>query len=131
MTVTALRSDPPKEGEMIQPVKFLFMKMAKKASVETALELQEPRRDDGIIYYKISKSIAFTDLQDIGQCKTVRLLKVGEVLKLLQGPVTDEPNALLRILAISCNHSNPTMRWITLRGSQGTTYLERCPHTGA
>lgn len=78
-----------------------------------------------VLYYKVVRTIAFTDNMDISACKTLRKGDEGEVVEVLEGPVTDESNGMTRIRAKSLKKDDKTEGWITLSGSKGTAFLEK------
>jgi len=77
-----------------------------------------------VIYYKVVKTIAFTDTMDITTCKTLRKGEEGEVVEVLEGPVADQATGMSRIRAKS-TRGEGTEGWITLSGSKGTAFLEK------
>jgi len=78
-----------------------------------------------VVYYKVMKTIAYTDVLDITKCKTIKKGEAGEVVEVLEGPVTDETNGMTRIRAKSTVEGSRTQGWITLSGSKGTAFLEK------
>merc|ERR1712151_543683 len=42
------------------------------------------------LYYKVVKDIAFSDVLEVGSCKTLRKAEIGEIIEILEGPTTDE-----------------------------------------
>lgn len=62
---------------------------------------------------------------DISKCKTVRKGDEGEVVEVLEGPVTDATNGMTRVRAKSLKKDDKTEGWITLSGSKGTAFLEK------
>lgn len=79
-----------------------------------------------VIYYKITKGIAFTDDQDVTKCSTVRKADEGEVVEVLDGPITLEDTGMTRIKCKSFSNSDGAEGWITVSGSKGTTFCEKC-----
>jgi len=77
-----------------------------------------------VIYYKVVKTIAFTDIMDITKCKTLRKGEEGEVVEVLEGPVLDEESQMTRVRAKSTK-GEAIEGWITLSGSKGTAFLEK------
>merc|ERR1711972_281407 len=73
------------------------------------------------LYYIVVKSIAFSDVFEVGSCKTVRKAEEDEVIEVLEGPKTDEMG-LVRVRAKSMVDS--TEGWITVKGNQGTPFLD-------
>jgi len=86
---------------------------------------QETFKKYVVLYYKVVRTIAFTDKMDISACKTLRKGDEGEVVEVLEGPVTDEANGMTRIRAKSMKADDSTTGWITLSGSKGTAFLEK------
>jgi len=76
-----------------------------------------------VLYFKVVRTIAFTDNMDITSCKTLRKGEEGEVIEVLEGPVLDETNGMTRVRAKSCNDGQ--IGWITVSGSKGTSFLEK------
>merc|ERR1711865_838466 len=83
-----------------------------------------------VIYFKVCKTIAFTDAQDISACKTLRKGEEGEVIEVLEGPVHDEANGMNRIRGRSCKE-DAVEGWVTVSGSKGTAFLEKCAKPAA
>jgi predicted nucleic acid-binding Zn-ribbon protein len=77
-----------------------------------------------VIYYKVTTTIAFTDVMDIKECKTLRKASIGEVLEMIEGPVKDESSGVTRIRAKACKEP-PCEGWVTLAGNQGSHFLEK------
>jgi len=84
-----------------------------------------------VLYFKVTRTIAFTDNKDIGACKTLRKADEGEVVEVLEGPVHDEANGMTRIRAKSLKKDDTTEGWITVSGSKGTAFLEKCSKPAA
>lgn len=78
-----------------------------------------------VLYFKVVRTIVFTDALDISNTKTLRKGDEGEVVEVLEGPVTDEANGLTRVRAKSLKKDDTTVGWITVSGSKGTAFLER------
>jgi hypothetical protein len=77
-----------------------------------------------VVYYKVTKTIAFTDVMDITTCKTLRKAPIGEVLEMLEDPVKDETHGVTRIKAKSLKE--PIVEgWVTFSGNQGSEFLEK------
>jgi len=77
-----------------------------------------------VVYYKVTKSIAFTDILDISQCKTLRKIEIGEVLEMLEEPVKHEGTGTTRLRAKAL--AEPIVEgWVTLSGNQGSSFLEK------
>jgi hypothetical protein len=77
-----------------------------------------------VIYYKVTRTIAFTDCVEVDKCKTLRKCAINEVLELLEGPVKDEANGVTRIRVKAVKPPDCT-GWITLAGNQGGAFLEK------
>merc|ERR1712048_336645 len=75
------------------------------------------------VYYKTVKDIAFSDVFEVGSCKTLRKAEQGEVIEILEGPVTDEKVGLVRIKGRSMIDSMEG--WVTVKGNQGTPFMEK------
>lgn len=78
-----------------------------------------------VLYFKVVKSIAFTDGCDISKCKTLRKAEEGEVVECLEGPVVDEGSQMNRIRAKGTVDDVVTEGWITVSGSKGTVFLDK------
>jgi len=74
-----------------------------------------------VLYYKVVRTIAWTDAMDITKTKTIRKAEEGEVVEVLEGPATDENNGMSRVRARSL--ADKTEGWITVSGSKGTPFL--------
>eukprot|EP00929_Paragymnodinium_shiwhaense_P000252 TRINITY_DN1004_c0_g1_i13.p1 TRINITY_DN1004_c0_g1~~TRINITY_DN1004_c0_g1_i13.p1 ORF type:complete len:1810 (-),score=847.82 TRINITY_DN1004_c0_g1_i13:335-5695(-) len=74
------------------------------------------------LYYKVLKDIAFTDSLNLESCKTLRKAEQGELVELIEGPVTDEKSGVKRIKASSMIDN--VSGWMTVQGNQGTPFLE-------
>jgi len=73
-------------------------------------------------YYVCTAAIAVTDMRDIRSCKVLRKLEVGEVCKVLEGPI-DEPEA--SVTRIHCRSMKDGLQgWMTIKGNAGTVYAE-------
>jgi len=86
-------------------------------------------------FYVCRSAIALTDVFDIHKCGIVRKIATGEVLEMIgdedRGGVATEEEAANsggEALSVSRRHyraiSDGASGWVTLRGSQGTVYLE-------
>mmetsp|Transcript_19919 Transcript_19919/g.49710 ORF Transcript_19919/g.49710 Transcript_19919/m.49710 type:complete len:1953 (-) Transcript_19919:135-5993(-) len=73
-------------------------------------------------YFKVVKSIAITDGFDISKAKTLRKAEPDELVELLEGPSKDEKSSVMRIRGKSL--ADGTEGWISLKGNQGTPFLE-------
>jgi len=81
-----------------------------------------------VIYYKVLKTIAFTDGVDISKCKTLRKGEDGEIIEVLEGPqtVAYEGSEMIRIRGRGTAKSGTvTEGWLTVSGSKGTPFLEK------
>lgn len=65
--------------------------------------------------------VALTDNFDIGACKAIRKLEVGETLQSLEEPRQDETRSLTRIKVRALNDGKEG--WATSQGNQGTLYV--------
>jgi len=74
-------------------------------------------------YFVVAKSIAITDDFQISKAKILRTADVDEVVEVLEGPCVDEKLGLTRVRARSL--SDAMEGWISLKGNQGTTFLEK------
>jgi len=71
--------------------------------------------------YACISSISVTDVFEIGKSKTVGKAEKGEFLDALGNAQTDESNGMTRI---ECKMADGKIGWITMKGNQGTVYLE-------
>jgi len=76
-------------------------------------------------YYKVVRGIAFTDNQDVNDCKTLRKVEEGEVLELLEGPVELADVGMTRVRVKACSGTHDE-GWVTVAGSKGTAFLQKC-----
>jgi hypothetical protein len=77
-----------------------------------------------VVYYKVTKSIAFTDVLDISKCKTLRKIEIGEVLEMLEEPQKHDATGTTRLRAKAL--AEPIVEgWVTLSGNQGSSFLEK------
>jgi len=81
-----------------------------------------------VIYYKVLKTIAYTDGKDIGKCKTLRKGEDGEIIEVLEGPetMTYEDSEMIRIRGRGTSKDGTvTEGWVTVSGSKGTPFLQK------
>jgi len=79
-----------------------------------------------VIYYKVLKTIAYTDGADISKCKTIRKGDDNEIIEVLEGPLTVayEGNEMIRVRGRGTSKSGTvTEGWLTVSGSKGTPFL--------
>merc|ERR1712039_643807 len=76
-----------------------------------------------VVYYKVVKTIAFTDIMEIQTCKTLKKACIGDVLEMLEGPVKDDTSGIVRIRAKALK--GDAEGWVTLSGNQGGDFLEK------
>lgn len=72
--------------------------------------------------YTCRAAIALTSAQDIATCEVLRKLDRGELLTVLEGPLSDEASGVQRIKAKS--GKDGAEGWVTLKGNAGTVYVE-------
>lgn len=87
-----------------------------------------------VIYFKVVKTIAFTDGPDISVCKTLRKAEDNEVIEALEGPLTVkyEGSEMTRVRGRGTTKSGTvTEGWLTVSGSKGTPFLEKCTKPAA
>merc|ERR1740129_929818 len=76
-------------------------------------------------YYVCTSPIAMTDVQDIKVCKVQRKLDVHEVLKVLEGPMTEEGKEGAGVSRVRGQSMKDGMvGWVTIKGNAGTVYAE-------
>jgi len=73
-------------------------------------------------YHVVVKPIAITNLLTISQAKTVRKAELEEVIEVLEGPAKDPKLGVERVRGKSL--VDGAEGWISLRGNQGTPFLE-------
>jgi hypothetical protein len=78
-----------------------------------------------VIHYKVLKTIAFTDVFDIGKCKTLKKGEAGVMIEALEGPKFDEESKMTRIRGRATIDGKPIEGWITISGSAGSAFLEK------
>jgi len=76
------------------------------------------------LIYRCVESIAMTDVADFAECTHVRRIDPGEALELLPEVKASEGEARRKFRA--CRDGKEG--WITMKGSQGTTYLKAAPN---
>jgi len=76
-------------------------------------------------YYEVIKTIAITNDFNISKGKSLRKAEVGETVEVLEGPVSEEKTGMarVRVRALVDNMEG----WISLTGSQGTSFLKEIP----
>jgi len=78
-----------------------------------------------VVYYKVLRTIAFTDDLDTTKCKTIRKAEPGAVIEVLEGPKVDEESKMIRIRGRATIEKKVTEGWVTVSGSSGTAFLEK------
>jgi len=73
-------------------------------------------------YFSCVKPIAVANEFDIGKGKTQRMLELGEMVEVLEGPVEDENLGLTRVRGRALRDG--IMGWISVKGNRGTPFLE-------
>jgi len=73
-------------------------------------------------YLNCVKPIAVANEFDIGKSKTQRMLEVGELVEVLEGPVEDENLGLTRVRGRALRDA--ITGWISVKGNRGTPFLE-------
>lgn len=97
-------------------VGWLTMSSSSSSSSGPAAEQKENK------FFICTSGIAMTDCQNIRQCKVMRKLEVGEVVRVLEGPATDTDAGVTRIRVTSTKDG--VEGWVTVKGNAGTTYAE-------
>lgn len=72
--------------------------------------------------YVCKATIAMTDVQDLKRCKVVHKVEIGEPLALIDKQEKTDPAAIKRLKFRGLRHDKEG--WVTLKGNQGTTYME-------
>ena len=72
--------------------------------------------------YACLKTVSMTDTFEIAEGKTSTKIEPGEVLEQLGSPVADQGGMLRMECSVA---STGKMGFITLKGNQGTLYLEK------
>jgi hypothetical protein len=71
------------------------------------------------------KDVAITESCDVKAAGSLRKLEVGEYIEVTDGPKKDEESGLTRIHGRALRDN--AMGWITMRGNQGTPFLQDSP----
>lgn len=74
-------------------------------------------------HQRCKKQIAFTTALDVKEGKAIRKLDVGEVVEVLEAPKTEATSGLDRARCRAL--ADGVEGWVTIRGNQGTAFLER------
>jgi len=77
-------------------------------------------RSEGI--YVCRATIAMTDVLDLKRCKVVHKVEIGEPLMVIDGQEKGDGAAIKRLKFRGLRHDKEG--WVTLKGNQGTTYME-------
>merc|ERR1712232_37124 len=77
------------------------------------------------LYYKVVKDIALTDNFEVSACAMLRKLGTNEILEVQKGPESDEKLGAPRVYVKSM--LDGVTGWVTLKGNQGTHFLEAIP----
>merc|ERR1719379_3105846 len=75
-------------------------------------------------YRRCAKQIAITSAFDVKDGKTLRMLEPGELVEILEVAKTEESSQLPRAKCRAL--SDCSEGWVSLRGNQGTAFLEHC-----
>jgi len=70
------------------------------------------------------KEVAATSELDIKASATLRKLEVGEFVEVLEGPQSDPAIGVVRVRVKAL--SDGTAGWVSVKGNQGTSYLQDC-----
>merc|ERR1740139_105658 len=77
------------------------------------------------LYFEVVKDIAFTTECDAANSKAVRKADRGELVVVVEGPIHDEK---LNVDRVKCKSiKDGTEGWMTVKGNQGTEFLQRKP----
>lgn len=74
-------------------------------------------------YMRCIKEISMTTEFEVKNAKTVKKLSVGDYVKVLE-PIKSDEQGMTRVRCQAIN--DLTEGWVSLKGSQGTSFLERC-----
>mmetsp|Transcript_51215 Transcript_51215/g.89399 ORF Transcript_51215/g.89399 Transcript_51215/m.89399 type:complete len:934 (+) Transcript_51215:125-2926(+) len=72
-------------------------------------------------YMKVAKDAILTSDKAVDS-KSIRRLESSEVVRVVDGPMVEEKSGLERIRALTCKDN--AEGWITIKGNQGTVFLE-------
>jgi len=115
----------PRE-ETTTPEIHLMMRLCKDP-MEGWITLQDGEgskiasQSEGI--YVCKATIAMTDLEDLKRCKVVHKVEIGEPLEVINDAQEKKDSAAIKRLKFrGLRHDKEG--WVTLKGNQGTTYLE-------
>jgi len=133
-TASAERIRPLKFDELLEVLEgprdevLAAAKLAKvKAASDSALGWFTVQDKHGEILaeptkvYIVTKLIAMTDDVEIKSCKVVRKAEVGEVIEILEEPVT-QSTGIMRLKGKAVKDGK--QGWITIKGNAGTVYAE-------
>mmetsp|Transcript_156952 Transcript_156952/g.285652 ORF Transcript_156952/g.285652 Transcript_156952/m.285652 type:complete len:771 (-) Transcript_156952:163-2475(-) len=73
-------------------------------------------------YMKVSKDAVVTSEMLLKDAKTLRRLEIGEVVEILEGPIHEEATDCMRVRTKVMKDG--LEGWITLKGNQGSVFLE-------
>lgn len=76
-------------------------------------------------YKRVVKDIAVTSASAVKDGKSLRKILIGEIVEVLESGSRDETGGLPRVRCHALKDG--TEGWVTLRGNQGTAFLEACP----
>lgn len=117
----------------VDDLKAFLKDIPEPALSESTLELGLARYVEGLSklcfmgilqeFWECVKEVAITTEFAVKTSKTKRKLAVGEIIEMLEEPKTDDANGLTRMVVRST--SDLTEGYVTLKGNQGTTFLQK------
>jgi len=119
ISVEALRFFLSKLGDTKLKASQLDPGLERYATGFTRLSLLEMLQE----YQKCVKEIAITTAFEVKDSKTIRKISVGETLEVLEPLKVDQSVGLSRVRCRAVSDS--TEGWVTLKGNQGTPFLEK------
>jgi len=75
-------------------------------------------------YMKCVKEIAMTDGFDVKESKTVKKLAIGELVEVFETKKPEDDSDMTRVRCRAVG--DLTEGWVSLKGTQGTNFMERC-----
>jgi len=129
--------DSLKAGDKIPEKAFVKMlgQLESPVSAEHAKLISNKLEADGIseatflkyvvLYFKVVKTIAFTDIFDVTKAKTLSKADIGLVVEVTEGPSVDTAVEMTRIKGKATIEGKVVEGWLTVSGSKGTAFLEK------
>merc|ERR1712070_233703 len=71
-----------------------------------------------VLYFKVAKTIAFTDVFDVTKAATLSKAEIGLVIEVMEGPTVDEATEMTRIKGKATIDGKEVEGWVTVSGSK-------------